>query len=145
VTLVPTATVGALEVTTVAVGAFVVAWIVDVDWLGSSVDVPEKIARIVLVPTVRNVVVVQLAAPATTAMPAHPTMGAPFETKSTVPAEPAGLTPAVTTTDAPLVCGLGEDKTVVVVVVDAVSGVIVTVPVPKWPVPRKEPERFAGE
>lgn len=142
---VPTATVAALDVTTVLVDAFVVVCVADDDWLGSRVDVPEKIARIVLVPTVRKVVVAQVAVPALTATPTHPTTGAPFDVKSTVPADPDGLTTAARVTELPLVCVVGEDETVVVVVVVAARGVMVTVPLPVWPAPRNEPDRFDGE
>jgi hypothetical protein len=142
---VPTATVAALEVTTTVVDAFVVVCVADADWLGSRVDVPEKIARIVLVPTVRKVVVEQVAVPPLTAMATQPVTGAPFDVKLTVPADPVGLTTAVSTTALPLVCEVGDEEMVVVVVVVAVSGVMVTVPLPLCPAPRNEPERFDGE
>jgi hypothetical protein len=122
--------VAALDVTTTVVGAFVVVCVADADWLGSNVVVPEKIARIVLVPTVRKVVVEQVAVPALTATPTHPVTGAPFDMKSTVPADPVGLTTAVRTTGFPLVCEVGADDAVVVVVVVAGRAVMVTVPLP---------------
>jgi hypothetical protein len=140
VTAVPAGTLAAVEVMVVTVTAWTVDSVVGTEVLGSRLAVPEKIERIARAPSVVNVVVHD-ALPAATATEPHPLITALSAVNATVPPVPDGVTVALSVTVAEACAVPGVTVNVVVEVVVAAIGVIVMVPLPLWPAPRKLVER----
>jgi hypothetical protein len=126
--------------TVVLVVAWVVVCIADKEVLGKTVAVPENVARIDRAPMVVKDVT-HVATPAVTGAALQPGSTAPLELNATVPAEPAGDTTAVKVRVAEACAVPGVTVSVVEDVVVAAMGVMVMVPLPLWPAPRKLVER----
>jgi hypothetical protein len=117
------------EVIVVAVVARTVVSDFGADVLGSTLDVPEKIAWMTRTPMGTNEVV-QVATPAVTATESHPVITALSAVNATVPAEAVGVTVAVNVTDADDWADDALRDSTVADVVDVAAGVIVTAPLP---------------
>jgi hypothetical protein len=104
----------ALDETIVTVPEATVCCEMVADCEASNEPEPEYPAPMVLVPTLWNWVVVQVAVPPETGCAVHPAIGAPLAVNSTVPVAFEGVTVAVNVTGALAVVGFRPDVTVVV-------------------------------
>jgi hypothetical protein len=116
--------------------------VVGEDVLGRRLAVPEKIARIARAPSVVKVVAHE-ASPAATATAPQPLITALSAVNATVPTEPDGVTVASSVTVAEACAVPGVTVRVVDEVDDVARGVMVMVPLPLFPAPRKLVESAA--